>query len=193
MKVQEILEQYSDTALDKLSADKVEEAVNLRLPRAVIVQEVTAALSSLTYVAKVLAPTRPPTYAFLKCLLETPGYSLPIEGFQEKVFSETKEMAMKAESGKGLSGEKDYKLYLKILKAAWEDDVVERSEALLLEAVREELGIWTREHLLLEHHPDIYKLANFPNAFVSARNHLIVTGLVLTFDNHYVLADEVAL
>jgi len=193
MKVQEILEQYSDTALDKISADKMDETVNLRLPRSVIVQEIADALNSLTYVAKVLAPTRPPTYAFLKHLLETPGYSLPIDGFQEKVFAETKGMTVKAESGEGLSPDKNYQLYLKVLKAAWEDDVVERNEALLLETLREELGIWTREHLLLEHHPDISKLSDFSNAFVTARNHLLVTGLVLTFDANYILADEVAL
>lgn len=56
MKVQEILEQYSDTALDKISADKVDEAVNLRLPRSVVIQEVADALNSLTYVAKIRPP-----------------------------------------------------------------------------------------------------------------------------------------
>jgi hypothetical protein len=193
MKVHEILEQYSDIALDKISADKMDEAVNLRLPRSVIVQEIADALNSLTYVAKILAPTRPPTYAFLKLLLETPGYSLPIEGFQEKVFAETKDMTLKAESGEGLSPDKNYKLYLKILKASWEDDVLDRSEALLMEVLRQELGIWTREHLLLEHHPDINKLADFSNTYVTTRNHLLISGLVLTFDANYILADEVAL
>lgn len=192
MKVQEILKQYPEAALDKISADKVDEAVNLRLPTDIIIQEVADALNSLTYVAGELAPTRPPTYAFLKILLESPGYSLHIEGFQEKVLSETKELADLAESGRGFSSEKDYPLYLKILKKAWEDDVVERSEALLLEALRSELGIWTREHLILEHHPDIFRISDFSSAYVSARNHLLVTGLVLTYDNNYILGDEVA-
>jgi chromosomal replication initiation ATPase DnaA len=192
MKVQEILKQYSEAALDKISADKVDEAVNLRLPTDIIIQEVADALNSLTYVARELAPTRPPTYAFLKILLESPGYSLHIEGFQEKVLSETKELTNMSESGIGFSSDKDYPLYLKILKKAWEDDVVERSEALLLEALRSELGIWTREHLILEHHPDIFRISDFSSAYVSARNHLLVTGLVLTYDNNYILGDEVA-
>ena len=134
MKIEEILEQYSDASLDKISTDKVDEAVSLRLPRTVIIQEVIEALKSLTYVAEALAPTRPPTYSFIKLLLDAPGYTLPVEGFREKVFEETKEMTMKSVSGKGLSNDKNYQLYLKILKAAWEDDVIERSEALLLES-----------------------------------------------------------
>jgi hypothetical protein len=193
MKAREILNQYSDTALDKVASDKIDEAVNLRLPRSVIIQEISEALNSLTYVAGALAPTRPPTYTFLKLLLEAPGYSCSIEGFQDLVFSETKIITEKAASGKGLSADKNYQLYLKILKTAWEDDVVERSEALLLETLRKELGMWTREHLLLEHHPDITSTSNFSNSFVPARNHLLLTGLVLTLDHNYILAEEVAL
>ncbi len=193
MNIQEILGQYSDSALDKIAADKVDETVNLRLPRTVIIQEIADALNSLTYVAKVLAPSRPPTYAFLKLLLEEAVHLHSIEGFQEKALTETQEMAAKAESGKGLSKEKNYPLYLKVLKTAWEDDVIERSEALLLQSLREELGIWTREHLLLEHHPDIIQISDFSGAYISARNHLLATGLVLIHENDYVVADEVAL
>ncbi|HLP48126.1 MAG TPA: BREX system ATP-binding domain-containing protein, partial [Candidatus Kapabacteria bacterium] len=193
MKVHEILVQYSDAALDKISADKLDEAVNLRLPRSVIIQEIAEALNSFTYVAKALAPTRPPTFAFLKLLLDVPCHSLPIEGFQEKVLTETKRLVVKAETLKGLSGTKNYQLYLKMLKAAWEDDVIERSEVLLLEALRNELNILTGEHLLLEHHPDITDIDDFSNAYTAARNYLLITGLILTFDNNYVLADEVSM
>lgn len=192
MKVQTILEHYSDAALNQVSTDKVDEAVNLRLPRSVIIQEVSAALSSLTYVAKALAPTRPPTYAFLMLLLETPGYMLPVESFHDKVLQTTKEMALKAESGKELSPDKNYQLYLKLLRTAWEDDVLERSEAVLLQTLRETLGIWPQEHLLLEHHPDINSMADLSSALLSARNYLLVTGLVLTYENNYVLGEEVA-
>ncbi len=55
MEVIRILESYSDATLDQLSADKVDEAANLRLPRPVITQEIAAALGSLTYVANALA------------------------------------------------------------------------------------------------------------------------------------------
>ena len=85
-------------------------------------------------------------------------------------------------------------MYINVLKNAWEsDNEIDRSEAQLLEALRYELGIWTREHLLLEHHPDVRKLWDNPNAYVSARNHLLITGIVLTYENNYVIADEVAI
>lgn len=194
MKILEILEKYSDAAIDQLAADKVDESANLRLPRNVIVQEIASALSSLTYVAGALAPSRPPTYAFIKLLLEAPDHMLPVEGYQEKVLQSTKEMTTKAQTGKGLSAEKNYQLYINVLKSAWEsDNEIDRSEALLLEALRNELGIWTREHLLLEHHPDVRQLWDINGAYVSARNHLLLTGLVLTYENNYVLAEEVAL
>lgn len=193
MKLQEILEQYSDVTLDKISVDKVDEALNLRLPRAVIIQEIIAALSSLTYVANILAPTKPPTYTILKLLLDAPDYTIPIEGFKNKVLAATETIREKAASMKSLSSGKDFQLYLKMLKTAWEDDIVERSEALLLEALREELGIWTSEHLLLEHHPDINQLSNLSNSYLSERNRLLITGLILTYNNNYILAEEVAI
>jgi len=194
MKLIEILGKYSDPAIDQLAADKVDEAANLRLPRSVITQEIQAALSSLSYVASALAPSRPPTYAFIKLLLHAPNHLQPVEGFQEKVLSTTKEMTQRAESGKGLSTGKNYQLYINVLKNAWEsDNEIDRSEAQLLEALRNELGMWTREHLLLEHHPDVRQLWDNSSAYVSARNYLLSTGLVLIYENNYSIADEVAL
>ncbi len=194
MKLIQILEKYSDPAIDQLSTDKVDESASLRLPRSVIMQEIQAALSSLSYVASVLDPSRPPTYAFIKLLLHASNHMQPVEGFQEKVISATKEMTQRAQPGKGLSAEKNYQLYINILKSAWDSyNEIDRSEAQLLEALRNELGIWTREHLLLEHHPDIRQLWDNPSAYVSARNHLLLTGLVLTYENNYAIADEVAL
>ena len=192
MKTTEILEYYTDSSLDKISTDKMDEAINLRLPRSVVIQEVSEALNSLTYVGKVLAPAKPPTYSFLRILLESNNNMSPIEGFQEKVMRDTSDMMKRAESGKGFSDEKDYSLYLKMLKTAWEDDIIERSEALLLQSLREALGIWTREHLLLEHHPEINPNANTLSAYIDARNHLLVTGLVLVHEDNYLLSDEVA-
>jgi len=194
MKLLKILENYSDTAIDQIAADKVDESANLRLPRIVIIQEVSSALSSLTYVASALAPARPPTYAFIKILLESTNHSSPIEGFQAKVVQMTKDMTKRAKSGLGLSSEKNYKLYINVLKNAWEsDNEIDRSEAMLLESLRNELGIWTREHLLIEHHPDVRQLWDSPGAYVSVRNHLLVTGLVLTHNDNYIIADEVAI
>ena len=194
MKLIQIIDKYSDGAIDQISADKVNEPANLRLPRSVVVQEISAALSSLSYISSALAPSKPPTYAFIKLLLDAPDHILSVEGFQEKVLNATEDMTVRAKTGQGLSSDKNYQLYIKILKSAWESNLeIDRSEAELLEALRNELGIWTREHLLLEHHPDIRQLWDSSDSYISARNHLLLTGLVLTYENNYAIADEVVI
>jgi len=193
MKLEEILQGYSNAAIDQIAADKVDESANLRLPRNIIIQEICSALNSLSYIASALAPSRPPTYAFIKLLMEAPEHKLPIEGFREKVMEMTEVMTERAKTGKGLSPGKNHELYIKILKSAWENNQeINRSESMLLEALKNELGLWTREHLLLEHHPEVRELWDLPDAYVSARNRLLVKGIVVTHDNYYAIADEVS-
>jgi hypothetical protein len=194
MKLIDILEKYSDGAIDQIAADKVNETVNLRLPRSIVIQEISAALCSLSYVASALTTSKPPTYAFIKLIIDAPNHIVSVEGFQEKVLLTTEEMTARAKSGQGLSSDKNYQLYINILKFAWESNLeIDASEAQLLESLRKELGIWTREHLLLEHHPDIRQLWENSGAYVSARNHLLLSGLVLTYENNYAIADEVVI
>ncbi len=118
MRITEILQEHDEESLQRLAADKVDEVAGLRLPRAVWIQEIAAALSSLSYVAAAPAPTRPPTYAFLKLLLENEDHAVPVEGFRERVLERTAEWARRAERKEGLSGEKQYDLYLELLRAA---------------------------------------------------------------------------
>lgn len=194
MLVTEALAQYPDEDLDRLARDKVDEVTNLRLPREVLIQEIAAALSSLSYVAKVLAPARPPTYSLLKLLLDAPDHRVVPRDFREAVHALTEDLTELAASGEGLAKNKDYALYLQMLYAAWEDDGrVDRSEALLLAALRKELGLWAREHLLLEHHPLVRPIWDSERAYTEARNHLLATGLVLVHEGAYVLPEEVAL
>jgi BREX system ATP-binding protein BrxC/D len=194
MLLSEALSHYPDEDLDRLARDKVDEVSHLRLPREVLIQEISAALSSLGYVAGVLAPARPPTYAFLKSLLDAPGGRAAPQGLREAVLQETDVLTQRAESGEGLARGKEYDLYLRMLLAAWENEGgVDRSEALLLAALRKELGIWTREHLLLEHHPRVRPIWDSDRAFTDARNHLLATGLVLIQAGDYLLPEEVAL
>lgn len=194
MLVGDALSHYPDDDLDRLARDKVDEVANLRLPREVLIQEIAAALSSLSYVAKVLAPARPPTYAFLKLLMDSPEHRASPGGFREAVLALTDELTEQASSGQGLAKAKNYPLYLRMLYAAWEDDGrVDRSEALLLAALRKELMLWTREHLLLEHHPLVRRVWDSERAYTDSRNHLLATGLVLVHHGTYLLPDEVAL
>lgn len=192
MRVAEILAQYPDPSLDRLASDKIDEVANLRLPRPIVIEEIASALSSLSYVALALAPSRPPTYTFLRLLLDAPDHRVPVLGFREQVERTTDDLSSHVAEGKGLPSGKDYDLYLRILYAAWENEgSIDRSEALLLSSLRKELGLWAREHLLLEHHPTVRPLWQGPKAYDEARNHLLASGLVLTQADHYVVAEEV--
>lgn len=111
MRLKEILETYSDDQLDRLSDDKVDSVSSLRLPRQVIVQEIVSALSSLSYVVRVLAPTRPPAFAFLKLIMEAPDRRLSMAGFRHRVQQRTDLLTERAGDSKGLSSSKQYNLY----------------------------------------------------------------------------------
>ena len=192
MRLKEILGAYPEDGLDQLARDKLDEIANVRLPRAVLEQEIASALSSFSYIADVLAGSHPPSYAFLKLLMESPDHTVPAAGFREVVLRRTNEITAWIASGDGLPAGKEYNLYRALLMAAWEDGGrINASEANMLEALRTELGLSMREHLLLEHHPEVRPLWDSPRAYESSRNFLLARGLVLTMDDRYALADEV--
>ncbi|HMQ70410.1 MAG TPA: DUF2791 family P-loop domain-containing protein [Ignavibacteria bacterium] len=194
MKLNTILEKYSDVLLDQISSDKVQEALTLRLPRSVITQEIISALSSLSYISDKLTNSKPPTYAFLKIILSEENYSVPIDGFREKVLGKIKELSIKSLSLSEQSNHKYYNLYKNILKSSWSsNDDIDESESSILEALRGELNIWKHEHYIIEHHPEILKLWDLNNNYVVSRNFLLSTGLILTYENNYVIAEEVAI
>jgi hypothetical protein len=193
MKINTILEQYSDVLLDQISSDKIQESVTLRLPRSVVTQEIISALCSLSYISDKLSTTKPPTFAFLKLLLSSENYSVPVDGCREKVLGLIKELSNKALSLVELSNSKYYSLYKNILKRAWSNDgEVDRSESSILESLRSELTIWKYEHYIIEHHPEILKQWDMNNNFIISRALLLSTGLVLTSGHNYIIAEEVA-
>ncbi|HIK75901.1 MAG TPA: hypothetical protein EYG00_14560 [Alcanivorax sp.] len=194
MQLKDILVSYPQEGLDQLARDKLDDIANVRLPRAVVEQEIANALSSFSYIAEVLAGSQPPAYAFLKLLMEAPDHTVLAEGYREDVIKRTDELTRWVASGEGLAAGKSYDLYRALLQAAWEDDGrINASEAYLLEALRNRLGLSMREQLLLEHHPDIRPLWESARVYESARNYLLARGLVLTVQDRYVLADEVRL
>lgn len=194
MNLVDLLARYPDEGLDQLARDKIDEISNVRLPRSVIEQEVAAALSSFSYVADVLAASRPPTYAFIKLLMEAEDHTVGADGFKQAVIRRTDEITHSMGSGTLLPAGKDYDLFRSILTTAWEDGgKVDACEARLIEVLRTHLGISMRERLLLEHHPEVRPIWESPKAFETARNYLLARGLVLTSDDRFVLPDEVRL
>ncbi|SHN00045.1 hypothetical protein [Chitinophaga sp. CF418] len=86
MKLVNILDTYDTALLDQLSADKVDEAISLRLPQSVVVQEIVSALSSQSYISDKILYARPPAFAILNLILQSPSFMVEIEGFRTRVF-----------------------------------------------------------------------------------------------------------
>lgn len=192
MKLHEILETYDTQLLDQISADKVDEAITLRLPATVIMQEIISALSSQSYISSKILYARPPGYAILNLILQSPDYTIETEGFQNKVTEYVNQLSDKATQINSVN-KKHTQLYTKILKRAWENDnLIDKSEAHILELVKQELGIWDREHFLLMHDSSIISLWNTDQEYYGSRNQLLSSGILLTYNNKYIIAEEVA-
>ncbi|MRG48323.1 hypothetical protein GFS24_24620 [Chitinophaga sp. SYP-B3965] len=193
MKLLQILENYDIALLDQLSTDKIDEAINLRLPQAVIVQEIISALSSQSYISNKILYGKPPTFAILNLILQSPDFMVEVEGFRTRVLDYIKELSTRAAQNR-TSQEKNAQLYVKILRKAWENDgLIDKSEAHILELVKQELGIWDREHFTLIHDESIISMWDIDQEYYQVRNQLLTTGIILTHENKYVIADEVAI
>jgi hypothetical protein len=193
MKLMHILGKYDTALLDQIAADKVDETVTLRLPQPIIVQEIISALGSQSYISNKILYGKPPVYAILNLILQASESVMPAEGFFEKVLENVKTFSQRAEQHQNLH-EKNYQLYIKILKKAWENDsIIDKSEAHILEVVKQELQIWDREHFILMHDPGILSLWDIEREFYIARNELLATGILLGYDDKYAVADEVAI
>jgi hypothetical protein len=193
MKLPQILDNYDEGLLDQISSDKVDEAVNLRLPKAVIVQEIISALGSQSYISGKILYGKPPVYAILNLILQSPGFIVGVEGFRENVLKDVKNLAVIAAQHK-TAPEKHTELYTKILRKAWENDgEIDKSEAYILEVVKQELGIWDREHFTLMHDESIIGLWDIEQEFYRARNQLLASGIILIYENSYIIAEEVSI
>src|SRR5690349_8343596 len=100
MKLLEILNAYDTVTLDQISADKVDEVLSLKLPPSVITQEIISALSSQSYISKKILYAKPPTFAILNLVLQSPDYMTKVEGFRDNVFDYIKQLMTRAAQSK---------------------------------------------------------------------------------------------
>ncbi len=192
MKLQHILEKYDTALLDQISADKVDETINLRLPQSVIIQEIISALSSQSYISNKILYCKPPAFAILNLIIQAPDFMVEVESFRVKVLDYIRELSVMAVQHNGIE-DKHPELYKKILRRAWENDgSIDKSEAHILELIKQEFGIWDREHFTLMHDPSILNLWDIEQEYYIARNYLLTAGIILTYENNYVIAEEVA-
>jgi hypothetical protein len=191
MKLAEILNSYKIETLEQLSANKIPDIDNIRLPREVLAEELSSHLQKYHHVQKSISLRNPPSYLILSKILESPGYRAPVKGFKESVRKETEALVSRATKGDGLRARKDYSLYLSILQCAWEsDDTIDASEARLLARLREELEISFTEHVVLEHHETLQTYWYRENYYERERNHLISSGIIFPYESDFLIPDE---
>ncbi len=192
MKLEQIVEKYDTALLDQISADKIDEAISLRLPQPVVIQEIVSALSSQSYISGKLLYAKPPTFAIVNLILQAPGCRIEAGDFQQRVLQYVRELAGMAAQNKNRH-EHNPQLYIKILRKAFENDgLIDKNEAQILELVKSELEIWDKEHFIYMHDESILGLWDIENEYYLARNRLLATGIVLTHEDKYVIAEEVA-
>jgi len=192
MILEKIVEKYDNALLDQISADKIDEAISLRLPQSVIIQEIVSALSSQSYISGKLLYAKPPTFAIVNLVLQSNGFAIEAADFQQKVLQYVRELSRTA-SQNSKRPDHNPQLYIKILRKAYENDgLIDKNEAQILELVKSELGIWDREHFVYMHDESILDLWNIENEYYTARNRLLATGILLTHEDKYLIAEEVA-
>lgn len=192
MKLREILLQLPEEALESLARERLSHVTDIRLPKTVLVDELSEVLGSSTYVTAHVGLRHPPCLAILDLLMNAPDHALSTEGFRQKVEEATERMVGLANRSPIFPKPKNYNLYLKMLYEAWDyEEDVNPSEANLLRALREELGISLMEHFVIEHHTLLHKFWRNEQAYEKERNYLRRAGILFALEDRYVLPEEV--
>jgi hypothetical protein len=191
MKIEDILNSYPIEILEQLAANKVMDIGHIRLPKDVIIEELIGVINKPSYVNKVISFRNPPNFPILDSILTFPEYKAPIKGFKDKVIEYTESLILKAKQEDWLKSKKNYSLYLKMLKTAWESDSqIDSNEAILLSALRRELNISFKEHVVLEHHEDLTQYWYKDNYYEKERNYLISAGIIFPIEENYIIPDS---
>ena len=183
-----LLDTYDDAVLMRMASDKID--VTIPRARSVLVEAIIAALRDQAFVSATLATLPPPADAILTRMLDSPDGQRPVAGFRDEVEElATQYTAAAAEPAKVLIGSKRYDLYLPVLATAYDDDdLLNKKEARLLEALRRALGLHIREHYLLSYHTSVrtsWDPGEGTSAYERARDALLKVGLVQTWDDMY--------
>lgn len=192
MKLREILLQLPEEGLESLARERLSQVTDIRLPKTVLVDELSEVLGSSTYVTAHVGLRHPPCFAILDLLMNAPDHALPAEGFRQKVEDATERMVSLTSRSPIFPKPKNYNLYLKLLYEAWDyEEDVNPSEANLLRVLREELGISLMEHFVIEHHPLLHKFWRNEQAYEKERNYLRKAGILFALEDRYVLPEEI--
>lgn len=191
MKLIDILNSYNIESLEQLATGKIQDVEHIKLPREVLVDELSSHLLKYHYIQKSTSLRNPPSYLILSKVIDEPDHKVSVRGFKDTIKSNTELFVKNATKGEGLRAKKDYGLYLKMLQVAWESDsLIDLSESRLLSALREELDISFAEHIILEHHESLTTYWYSENYYERERNHLIASGILHPLEGNFIIAED---
>ena len=158
MKICDVLTTYKRSDLNRLAKDKIANYVGL--PVDILRDELCKVLTIYDHIKRNIQFRKPPGYTILDIILNQQDNSVPIQEIKSIVQEEIKNVINEAKKGEGLKEEKQYDLYRKMLKTAWDfqEDLLP-PEANLLNALREYLNITRSEHRLLEARLEVFKFS----------------------------------
>jgi len=188
MKCCDILNFYKRSDLNRLAKNKI--ANYAGLPVNILRDELSNALTTYDYVKRNIQFRKPPGYTILDITVRQNKYSVPIQKIKSLVQKEISNVIEEAKSGDGLKEDKQYDLYGKMLKTAWDyqEDLLP-PEANLLTALREHLDITLAEHRLLEARLPNFKFSE--NPFKREIEHFANAGIIFTYEANYIIPEEI--
>ncbi len=189
MKICNILSSYKRSDLNRLAKDKIANYVGL--PIEILRGELSKVLTTYDHVKRKIQFRKPPGYTILDIIVHRQDYSVPIQEIKGIVQEEIKNVIEVARSGEGLKEDKQYDLYAKMLKTAWDfqEDLLP-PEANLLSALREYLNITRGEHRLLEARLEVFKFSQ--SSFNREIDHFAREGIIFTHETNYLIPEETA-
>ena len=187
MKICDVLSSYKRSDLNRLAKDKI--ANYIGLPVDILRDELRKVLTTYDHIKRKIQFRKPPGYTILDIIVHRQDYSVPIQEIKGIVQEEIKNVIDEAKRGEGLKEDKQYDLYGKMLKTAWDfqEDLLP-PEANLLSALREYLNITRGEHRLLEARLEVFKFSQ--SSFNREIEHFAREGIIFTHESDYIIPEE---
>jgi len=189
MKIFDVLATYKRSDLNRLAKDKIANYVGL--PVDILRDELSKVLTTYDHIKRKIQFRKPPGYTILDIIVNRQDFSVPIQKIKGIVQEEINNVIEEARRGEGLMEDKQYDLYAKMLKTAWDfqEDLLP-PEANLLSALREYLNITRGEHRLLEAQLEVFKFSQA--SFSREIEHFAREGIIFTYESDYVIPEETA-
>jgi len=188
MKIYDVLSSQKRSDLNRLAKDKIANYVGL--PVDILRDELSKVLTTYDHIKRRMQFRKPPGYTILDIITNRQDYFIPIQEIKGIVQEEIKNVIEEAKSGEALKEDKQYDLYAKMLKTAWDyqEDLLP-PEANLLSALREYLNITRSEHRLLEARLEVFKFSQ--TSFNREIEHFAREGIIFTHEANYIIPEEI--